>query len=305
MSRIIWDQVGERTYEIGVKNGVLYIPSGGVYAKGVAWNGLTAVSEKPSGAEASPQYADDIKYLNLVSSEQFGATIEAFTYPDEFAACDGSVEIKPGVKIGQQARKTFGLSYRTVIGNDVDGTDYGYKLHLVYGALAAPSEKGYKTVNDQPEAISFSWEITTTPVSVKGFKPSASVVIDSTIVTPAKMEQLENILYGTDSVEPRLPLPDEIAAILDEPTPSALTVTVDPADETAGVIVSDNITLTFDNKISKESVILISATGSIISVTKTWDSTGKILTLNPVADLSANTTYLINIIGVIDIYGQL
>lgn len=222
MSKLKWDQTGERLYETGVRMGVLYpIQTGGVYSKGVAWNGLTAVTESPSGAEASPLYADDIKYLNLISNEEFGATIEAYTYPDEFAECDGSASIAAGVYIGQQARKTFGLCYRTVLGNDVDNNDYGYKLHLIYGAMAAPSEKGYSTINDSPEAITFSWEVTTTPVNVTGFKPTASLTIDSTKVDPAKLASLEDILYGKDGTgdtqtgtEPRLPLPDEIAQLL-------------------------------------------------------------------------------------------
>ena len=168
MAKIVWDKTGERLYETGVKNGVLYVQEGGTYGKGVAWNGLTAVTESPSGAEATPLYADDIKYLNLLSTEEFGATIEAYTYPDEFAACDGSAALVDGVMIGQQARKTFGLCYRTTIGNDTNGNDYGYKLHIIYGALAAPSEKAYATINDSPEAITFSWEVTTTPVNVTG-----------------------------------------------------------------------------------------------------------------------------------------
>ena len=216
MSKIVWDKTGERFYETGVKNGVLYIPTDGVYSKGVAWNGLTAVTESPSGAEATALYADDIKYLNLMSNEEFGATIEAYTYPDEFAECDGSASLATGVMIGQQSRKTFGLCYRTTIGNDTEGNDHGYKLHLIYGAMAAPSEKGYATINDSPEAITFSWEITTTPVSVNGFKPTASITIDSTKANPEKLAALEKILYGTDepTAEPRLPLPDEIATLM-------------------------------------------------------------------------------------------
>lgn len=215
MSRIVWDQTGERLYETGVKNGVLYVQeAGGVYPKGVAWNGLTAVTESPSGAEATALYADDIKYLNLVSAEEFGATIEAYTYPDEFAQCDGSAEIAPGVMIGQQARKSFGLSYKTTVGNDVDNNGYGYKLHIIYGAVAAPSEKGYATINDSPEAITFSWEVKTTPVNIDGFKPTATIVIDSTKADAAKLAALEAILYGSDETEARLPLPDEIATLL-------------------------------------------------------------------------------------------
>lgn len=215
MSRITWDQSGERIYETGVKQGVLYPQaSGGTYPTGVAWNGLTAVTESPSGAEATALYADDIKYINLMSTEEFGATIEAYTYPDEFAQCDGSAALTEGVVIGQQARKAFGLCYRTTVGNDVDGNDYGYKLHIIYGALASPSEKAYATINDSPEAITFSWEITTTPVSVKGFKPTATIAIDSTKVNKEKLKSLEDILYGTETDEPRLPLPDEIATLM-------------------------------------------------------------------------------------------
>ena len=218
MAKIVWDETGKRYYETGVKKGVLYPQNeSGAYPKGVPWNGLTAVTESPSGAEATPLYADDIKYLNLLSAEEFGATVEAYTYPDEFAQCDGSAEIATGVMIGQQARKAFGLSYVTTVGNDVAGNDFGYKLHIIYGATAAPSEKGYATINDSPEAITFSWEISTTPVSVAGFKPTASVVIDSTKVDKAKLAELEAILYGSDgetSAEPRLPLPDEIATLM-------------------------------------------------------------------------------------------
>lgn len=217
MSKIVWDQTGEKLYETGVKNGVLYPQAeGGTYPKGVAWNGLTAVTESPSGAEATALYADDIKYLNLVSAEEFGATIEAYMYPKEFEECDGTAEIAPGVSIGQQARKTFGMSYKTTLGNDVDNNDYGYKLHIIYGALASPSEKGYATINDSPEAITFSWEVKTTPVAVNGFKPTASLVIDSTKVKAEKLKALEDILYGTEEVEPRLPLPDEIATLMKE-----------------------------------------------------------------------------------------
>ena len=217
MAKIEWDKTGERFYETGVKNGVLYVQEDGLYQKGVAWNGLTAVTESPSGAEATPLYADDIKYLNLLSTEEFGATIEAYTYPDEFAACDGSAALADGVMIGQQARKTFGLCYRTTIGNDTNGNDYGYKLHIIYGALAAPSEKAYATINDSPEAITFSWEVTTTPVNVTGAKPTASITIDSTKADSTKLAALEDILYGKNGEpgnEPRLPLPDEIKTLM-------------------------------------------------------------------------------------------
>lgn len=215
MSKLTWDETGKRTYETGVNQAVLYpISTDGTYPKGVAWNGLTTVTESPSGAEASPIYADNMKYLNLMSAEEFGATVEAYTYPEEFETCDGSAEIADGVIIGQQSRKTFGLSYKTLIGNDTDGTDHGYKLHLIYGALAAPSEKGYQTVNDSPEAITFSWELSTTPVSVTGFKPTASLTIDSTKIDASKLAALEAILYGSESEEARLPLPDEVATLV-------------------------------------------------------------------------------------------
>lgn len=218
MARLVWDKTGDRFYETGVDRGVLYpIQEGGAYSKGVAWNGLTAVTESPSGAESTAIYADNIKYLNLISAEEFGATIEAYTYPDEFADCDGSAALTLGVMIGQQNRKTFGLCYRTILGNDVDSNDHGYKLHLIYGCKASPSEKGYSSVNDSPEAITFSWEVTTTPVNVEGFKPTACITIDSTKCDAEKLKALEDILYGKDDVEPtepRLPLPDEIKTLM-------------------------------------------------------------------------------------------
>ena len=223
MSKLVWDNTGDRLYETGVKNGVLYpVSSEGKYPKGVAWNGLTAVTESPSGAEATALYADDMKYLNLYSAEEFGATVEAYTYPEEFGECDGSATIAKGVQIGQQTRKAFGMCYRTVIGNDTEGEAHGYKLHIIYGAMASPSEKAYATINDSPEAITFSWELTTTPVNVTGNKPTASLVIDSTKADPTKLAALETILYGkdptttggNDGAEPRLPLPDEIKELM-------------------------------------------------------------------------------------------
>lgn len=214
MSKLVWDQTGDRLYETGVKQGVLYPQVSGAYPKGVAWNGLTAVTESPSGAEATALYADDIKYLNLMSNEEFGATIEAYTYPDEFAQCDGSAALADGVMIGQQKRTAFGLCYRTTLGNDTDGAEYGYKLHIIYNALAAPSEKAYATINDSPEAITFSWEVTTTPVEVTGYKPTACITIDSTKADETKLAALEAVLYGSESEEARLPLPDEIAEMM-------------------------------------------------------------------------------------------
>lgn len=215
MAKLTWDDTGKRLYETGVKQGVLYLlDEDGTYKNAVAWNGLTAVTESPSGAEATALYADDIKYLSLMSAEEFGATIEAYTYPEEFAQCDGSASLATGVYIGQQARKTFGMCYKTTLGNDVEGNDYGYKLHIIYGAKASPSEKAYATINDSPEAITFSWEITTTPVNVAGFKPTASIVIDSTKADPTCLAALEAKLYGGESSGPELPLPDEVKTLM-------------------------------------------------------------------------------------------
>lgn len=227
---LVWDNTGERYYETGVKKGVLYPQDDqGAYPKGVAWNGLTAVTESPSGAEATPLYADDIKYLNLISAEEFGATIEAYTYPDEFAECNGEATVGDlaGVYVGQQKRKAFGMSYVTTLGNDVKNNDYGYKLHIIYGAIAAPSEKAYATINDSPEAITFSWEVTTTPVAVgiDGFKPTASITIDSTKFTETeaktRLAALETILYGSTTAAARLPLPEEVFTTLGYTAPVA------------------------------------------------------------------------------------
>lgn len=213
MTRVLWDQDGARLYETGVDRGVLYIPNGGVYDSGYAWNGLTTVTESPSGAEATAIYADNIKYLNLVSTEELGGTIEAYTFPPEFAQCDGTSIQNVGVMVAQQSRKAFGLSFRTKLGNDLLAGDYGYKLHLIYGATAAPSERAYATVNDAPEALAFSWAFTTTGVPVTGLKNSALLTIDSTKVTEANLLALEDALYGTAGTSPRLPLPDEVIGI--------------------------------------------------------------------------------------------
>ena len=212
--KLVWDKTGERLYETGVDRGVVYPMAAGKYGTGVAWNGLTAVNESPSGAEATALYADNIKYLNLLSAEEFGASIEAYTYPEEFEACDGSAELAEGVTIGQQNRALFGLCYRTLLGNDEEGQDHGYKLHLIYNCLAAPSEKAYATINDSPEAITFSWEVSTTPVNVTGMKPTASLTIDSTKIDAAKLKMIEDKLYGTENEEPTLLLPDEVAEIM-------------------------------------------------------------------------------------------
>lgn len=306
MAKILWDKTGERIYETGVRQGVLYPMSAtGIYPLGVAWNGLTAVTESPSGAEPTPLYADDIKYLNLISAEEFGATIEAYTYPDEFSECDGSVSVTDGVMIGQQKRKAFGLCYRTAVGNDVDDIDYGYKLHLIYGAIAAPSEKAYATINDSPEAITFSWELSTTPVSVTGFKPTASLTIDSTKVDAEKLAALEAILYGVEDVDPRLPLPDEIATLFESEAPSALVLSsIVPDDDMSTAAIDVDIVLTFNNEIVKETIMVVSADGDIVTGVKTWDAAGKVLTFNPTENLTGNTTYIVTISGVVDVYGQ-
>lgn len=214
MSRLKWDQIGERYYETGVKQGVLYPQVDGAYPNGVAWNGLSAVTESPSGAESTPVYADDTKYLNLLSVEEFGATVEAYTYPEEFEACQGYEELAPGVTIGQQAHQAFGMCYKTTVGNDTKGNAFGYKLHLIYGATAAPSERNYQTVNDSPEPMAMSWELSTTPVAVEGKQPTASMCIDSTKTSEAVLKALEDVLYGTEAEDARLPLPDEIIEIL-------------------------------------------------------------------------------------------
>lgn len=306
MARLIWDSVGERLYETGVKNGVLYTQNNdGTYPLGVAWNGLTAVTESPSGAEPTSIYADDLKYLNILSAEEFGATIEAYTYPDAFALLDGSAALATGVLIGQQTRGTFGLAYRTTLGNDINGLDYGYKLHLIYGAVAKPSEKAYQTINDSPEAVTFSWEIMTTPVLVTGKKPTASLTIDSTKVAAETLAALEDIIYGTAGADPRLPLPDEIAALFaaGAPDPIALS-SIAPADEDAGVAVDVNIILTFNNEIKSEAVTVATAGGALVAGAKTWNAAKKILTFNPTENLAGATTYIVTVVGVVDIYGQ-
>lgn len=215
MAKLVWDQAGQKFFETGVSNGVLYVSDGqGGYLEGVAWNGLTSVAENPSGAESNPVYADNIKYLNIISAEEFGATIEAYTYPDEFMECDGSAQVVAGVNIGQQARKSFGISYRTRVGNDVAGDNLGYKIHVIYNCQAAPSGKTYSTVNESPEAITFSWEVTTTPVPVEGYRPTATVVFDSTKLAAEKMAAVEEALYGGASSEPSLPSIEELLALV-------------------------------------------------------------------------------------------
>ena len=216
MAVLTWDQTGEKLYETGVQKGVLYPMDGAVYGKGVAWNGLTAVNETPSGAESTKLYADDIKYLDIRSAEEFGATIEAYSSPEEFDACDGTASLADGVNIGQQNRKGFGFCYRSTIGNDTEYNNYGYKLHIIYGLTASPSERSYSTVNDSPEAATLSWEVSSTPVNVAGFKPTSIITINSKKINPAALKEIEDTLYGTESVEPKILLPDEIKAICDK-----------------------------------------------------------------------------------------
>jgi hypothetical protein len=304
--RLIWDKVGERLFETGVENGVLYVRDvTGAYPKGVAWNGLTALNEKSSGAESNKAYADDITYLDRRSKEEFGGTIEAFTYPKEFESCDGSAELVPGVKIGQQNRGTFGLVYKTLLGNDVVDTDYAYKLHIVYGATVSPSEKAYNTVNESPDEVKFSWELTTVPVEVTGHKPTATVVIESNTIDPAKLAILEGILFGTADADARLPLPDEIASIIGEAAPSALALSsISPVDYDVNTAIASNIVLTFNNKILREAVVVASEAGEKVLGVKSWDTTGKILTFNPTSDLTNNTVYIVAVTGVVDVYGQ-
>lgn len=215
MAKLVFNQVGERLFETGVKNGVLYVMGDDdTYGNGVVWNGLTGVTEKPTGAEATNLYADDVKYVVIQGAEEFEATIEAYTYPEEFEECDGSAALVEGVNVGQQARKTFAFCYKTSLGNDTQGQNFGYKLHIIYGCKAKPSEKSYSTINDSPEAVTFSWDISTTPVPVEGMNPTATLVVDSTRVSPENMKKLEDKLYGTESEEPTLPLPNEVKQLL-------------------------------------------------------------------------------------------
>ncbi len=306
MAKLIWDSTGDRYYETGVKQGVLYPQSDlGTYPNGVSWSGLTGITESPSGAEATPIFADDIKYLSLTSAEEFGATIEAYTYPDEFAICDGSLELGTGVVVGQQKRKTFGLCYRTTLGNDVSGNDYGYKIHIIYGATAAPSEKAYATINDSPEAITFSWTLTTIPVSATGFKPTATIVIDSSKVDADGLASLEDILLGSASTDARLPLPDEIISVINGAGPSSLTLsTMSPADDATGVSTDASVVLTFNNKVETEAVSLVTNSGVVVPFTKSWDVSRKVFTISPNTTLSSGETYLVTIAGVKDVYGS-
>jgi hypothetical protein len=243
MTKVLWDQSGERHYETGVDRGVLYIPDNtGAYVNGYAWNGLTTVTESPSGAEATPQYADNIKYLNLYSYEEFGGTVEAFTYPAQFAACDGSLQPEAGVLVGQQPRQAFGMAYRTRLGNDLEAAAFGYKLHLLYGLTAAPSEKAYTTINDSPEAISFSWAISSTPVLLTSYAPVSSIVIDSTQVDAGALADLEDFLYGTVGTDPSLPAPADVLALFSGTVTTTATPTAPAYNSTTDVVTIPTIT---------------------------------------------------------------
>lgn len=274
MTRITWDNIGERFYETGVEQGVLYPYKNDAYQNGVAWNGLTAVSESPEGAEATALYADDIKYLNLISNEEFKATIEAYTYPDEFAECDGSASIAQGVTVGQQKRIPFGFSYVTKVGNDTDGTDKGKKYHIVYGATAAPSEKGYSTINDSPEAITFSWEISTVPVEIgEGFRPTAHIVIDTVKVNdPEKIAALEALLYGDSSNAPTLPTPAQLLEIFGDVATYKLTIT--QATDTTVTVKRNNVSLSNNADIQTGDVLTITVTGGTVTVNGTAFTSG-------------------------------
>lgn len=305
MSKLLWDQVGERIAETGIQNGVLYPLVSGVYSKGVAWNGLTSISESPSGGEANPFYADNRKYLEIMSEEEFAGSIGCYTYPDEFKGCIGEIELAPGVTIGAQNHTPFGLSYRTEMMNDSEGRAYGYKLHLVYNALAGVAEREHTTINESPELEELSYDFTTTKIDVTGAKPTSHLIIDSTKVSSAALTTLEDILYGTVGADSRLPLPAEVATIFAGSAPSAITlVSIAPDDDATDVAVNTSIVLTFNNKILKESVIVADDDGGIVNGSKTWDAAGKVLTFTPTGNLSAATLYIVTIGGVVDIYNQ-
>lgn len=305
MAKLLWDQIGERLGETGVDLGVLYPFAVSSYAAGVAWNGLTSVNEAPTGAEPSPFYADNRKYLSLMSEEEFAGSIGCFTYPKEFQACLGEVELSLGVAISQQTHKVFGFAYRTRIINDTTGMNYGYKLHLVYNALASVTSRDHKTMNESPELEEFSFDFTATKVDVSGGKPTAKITIDSTKVDSAKLAALELILYGNAGVDPRLPSPDEVATIFASAAPAALALTTSvPADAATAVVVSANIVLTFNNKIQEESIVLTTQAGVVVPFARSWDAARKVLTIDPTANLTAATSYNIVVTGVADVYNQ-
>lgn len=303
--KLVWDATGEKIAEAGIKCGVLFPMVGGNYTAGVAWNGLTSVGEAPTGAEASPFYADNQKYLEIMSAEEFAGTIGCYTYPDAFKSCVGEGSLVSGIVIGQQTHTKFGFSYRTEIVNDTEGVDFGYKIHLVYNCLAGISSKDHTTINDSPAFEEMSFDFTATKVNVTDAAPTAHLIIDSTKVDSATLAAFETILYGAAGVDPRLPLPDEIKALFAGGAPSALALSsIVPADAATGVAVAANIVFTFNNKINTEEIVVMSAAGAIVSGSRAWDADGKVLTFDPTTNLSGATTYLVAIAGVEDIYGQ-
>lgn len=303
--KLVWDATGEKIAEAGIKNGVLFPMVGGAYGAGVAWNGLTSVGEAPTGAEASPFYADNQKYLEIMSAEEFAGTIGCYTYPDAFKSCVGEGSLVSGIVIGQQTHTKFGFSYRTEIVNDTEGVNFGYKIHLVYNCLAGISSKDHTTINDSPAFEEMSFDFTATKVNVTDAAPTAHLIIDSTKVDSATLAAFETILYGAAGVDPRLPLPDEIKALFAGGAPSALALSsVVPADAATNVAVTANVVLTFNNKIQTEEIVIMSAAGVMVAGSRAWDETGKILTFDPTSNLSGATTYLVAIAGVEDIYGQ-
>lgn len=308
MSKIVWDDIGEKIAETGVKNGVLYPMAAGAYTAGVAWNGLTSVNEAPTGAEPSPFYADNSKYLEIMSEEEFAGTIGCYTYPDEFKLCIGEASLHAGVSVGQQRHIPFGFCYRTEIVNDTEGMDYGYKLHLVYNSLAGVSARDHTTVNETPELEEMSFDFSATKVPVTGAKPTAHFIIDSTKIpvgSAANLAALELILFGSESVDPRLPLPDEIAALFASAAPAAIALdTIVPADDDPSIAVNSTIVITFNNQISREAIVVTEADGTIVAGAKTWDVSKKTFTFTPSVPLTAGTVYLVTVGGVVDIYGQ-
>jgi hypothetical protein len=308
MSKIVWDQLGERLGETGVDQGVLFPFTGSAYETGVPWNGLTSVNEAPTGGEPNPFYADNQKYIEIMSEEEFAGTIGCYMYPDEFKAAIGETESTPGVIVGQQAHTIFGLSYRTKIVNDTNGVDHGFKIHLVYNALAGVTARDHTTMNESPELEELSFDFTTTKVAVTGGKPTSHLIIDSTKIAvedAAKLQTLLDTLYGTNVAAPRLLMPDEVAAIFEGAEIEAITLsTIVPEDSGVNIAVNANITLTFNNKILDETISVLSAEGVVIAASHTFNATGKILTINPNVDLSLNTKYTVVVAGVVDIYGQ-
>lgn len=308
MSKIVWDQLGERLGETGVDQGVLFSFKNNAYETGVAWNGLTSVNEAPTGGEPNPFYADNQKYIEIMSEEEFAGTIGCYMYPDEFKAAIGEIELATGVTVGQQTHAMFGLSYRTKIVSDTNGVDHGFKIHLVYNALAGVTARDHTTMNESPELEELSFDFTTTKIPVTGGKSTSHLIIDSTKIAvedAAKLQTFLDTLYGNDISAARLLMPDEVAAIFTGAAIEAITLsTIAPVDAVSDVAVGENIVLTFNNKILDETISVLSAAGVVVAASHTFDAAGKILTINPTVDLSLNTKYTVVVAGVVDIYGQ-